>query len=88
MKPEGSLPHSQEPATCPYPEHWFKQSRLNCSSCRIEAQYMDLIWIAEDVKLINISGTKKETDARENLRSSKKQNIMSFYTDMIEFKKG
>ena len=21
MEPEGSLPHSQEPATCPYPEH-------------------------------------------------------------------
>jgi hypothetical protein len=20
MEPEGSLPHSQEPATCPYPE--------------------------------------------------------------------
>jgi hypothetical protein len=20
MKPEGSLPHSQQPATCPYPE--------------------------------------------------------------------
>ena len=20
MKPKGSLPHSQEPATCPYPE--------------------------------------------------------------------
>jgi hypothetical protein len=21
MEPEGLLPHSQEPATCPYPEH-------------------------------------------------------------------
>jgi hypothetical protein len=24
MEPEGSLPHSQEPATCPYPEHFKK----------------------------------------------------------------
>jgi hypothetical protein len=23
MEPEGSLPHSQEPATCPYPEHFY-----------------------------------------------------------------
>jgi hypothetical protein len=23
MEPEGSLPHSQEPATCPYPERCF-----------------------------------------------------------------
>jgi hypothetical protein len=23
MEPEGSLPHSQEPATCPYPERYF-----------------------------------------------------------------
>jgi hypothetical protein len=23
MEPEGSLPHSQEPATCPYPEHIY-----------------------------------------------------------------
>jgi hypothetical protein len=24
MKPEGSLPHSQQPATCPYPEPYQK----------------------------------------------------------------
>jgi hypothetical protein len=28
MEPEGSLPHSQQPATCPYPETegsvWFR----------------------------------------------------------------
>jgi hypothetical protein len=24
MEPEGSLPHSQEPATCPYPEQFLK----------------------------------------------------------------
>jgi hypothetical protein len=23
MEPEGSLPHSQEAATCPYPEHFY-----------------------------------------------------------------
>jgi hypothetical protein len=23
MEPEGSLPHSQQPSTCPYPEPYF-----------------------------------------------------------------
>jgi hypothetical protein len=37
MEPEGSLPHSQEPATCPYPEpaqlNPFKQlDTLNTSN--------------------------------------------------------
>jgi hypothetical protein len=27
MEPEGSLPHSQEPATCPYPEP-YQSSQL------------------------------------------------------------
>jgi hypothetical protein len=26
MEPEGSLPHSQEPATCPYPEPYQSKS--------------------------------------------------------------
>jgi hypothetical protein len=34
MEPEGSLPHSQEPATCPYPEirtllQWTNQGKLD-----------------------------------------------------------
>ena len=28
MAPENSLPHSQQPATCPYPEHPFDNSSL------------------------------------------------------------
>jgi hypothetical protein len=27
MEPEGSLPHSQQPATCPYPEPYKAQVR-------------------------------------------------------------
>jgi hypothetical protein len=28
MEPEGSLPHSQEPATCPYPEPYRLYQRI------------------------------------------------------------
>jgi hypothetical protein len=28
MEPEGSLPHSQEPATCPYPEPYCNPQSL------------------------------------------------------------
>jgi hypothetical protein len=32
MEPEGSLPHSQEPATCPYLESSLKICRLKLNS--------------------------------------------------------
>jgi hypothetical protein len=47
MEPEGSLPHSQEPATCPYPEpyqstffwdmtlHYCVICRENANACQI-----------------------------------------------------
>jgi hypothetical protein len=30
MEPEGSFPHSQEPATCPYPERMYVYNGFMC----------------------------------------------------------
>jgi hypothetical protein len=32
MEPEGSLPHSQEPATCPYPKNQSRSEALYIDS--------------------------------------------------------
>jgi hypothetical protein len=44
MEPEGSLPHSQEPATCPYPEP-YPSSILYGISTLIESKLQINIWI-------------------------------------------
>jgi hypothetical protein len=35
MEPEGSLPHSQEAATCPYPEPYMPNAILNIMTSKL-----------------------------------------------------
>jgi hypothetical protein len=41
MEPAGSLPHSQEPATCPYPEPYQSSPRLPLP--RLEDYYIKVL---------------------------------------------
>jgi hypothetical protein len=45
MEPEGSLLHSQQPATCPYPEHelpYDSQTKWSCETELSSEKYSDL----------------------------------------------
>jgi hypothetical protein len=70
MEPVGSLPHSQEPATCPYPE-------LFCFYCST------IIHLGSVKYLFTYSGTKKQTEKLGSNRCLRTNENVAYSEEVI-----
>ena len=58
MEPEGSLPHSQQPATCSYPEPAQSSPRLHIPPPKDPSEYPIYAWVFKVVSLPQVSPPK------------------------------
>jgi hypothetical protein len=53
MEPEGSLPHSQQPATCPYPEPCYETDHKASDLAGIHTKHINTL-CGQNVELLNV----------------------------------
>jgi hypothetical protein len=75
MEPEGSLPHSQQPVTCPYPEHHSTKPRTGTISYQNSRNLKEWTKLCLVTKHIEMSEQQPEVLARS---VHKKQDVQPF----------